>query len=153
MDKRACNIMDMLSERGYKKTPQREAIIMGFINSEKPLMTARELYKKVIKSSPNTNFSTVYRNLELLTREGIVNKMDMGGEASLYELKDEEGHHHYLICKGCGMVKETDYCPFKNMDIESEGFMPLDHRFEVYGLCRDCVKCHKDKYMANRGKL
>lgn len=138
MDDRTCAIMDMLRKKGYKRTPQREAIIRGFIKSDKPLMTARELYEKVVAYSPDTNFSTVYRNLELLTQEGIITRMDMGGDASMYELKDDGGHHHYLICKRCGKIQETDYCPFKNMDIGDE-FMPVDHRFEVYGFCKECV--------------
>ncbi|HHW70000.1 MAG TPA: transcriptional repressor [Clostridiales bacterium] len=138
MNDRACAIMDMLSKKGYKKTPQREAIIRGFIRSDKSLMTARELYETVVIDSPNTNFSTVYRNLELLTQEGIIARMDMGGEASMYRLKDNGGHHHYLICKRCGKIQETEYCPFKNMDIGEE-FTAVDHRFEVYGFCKECT--------------
>lgn len=144
MDDRTCKIMNMLRQRGYKCTPQREAIIRGFLKTEKPVLTARDLYEKLIESIPNTNFSTVYRNLELLTDEGIITKMDMGKDAALYELKDEKGHHHYLICKSCGKIQETDYCPFKDMELNAD-FLAIDHRFEVYGLCGACVKNNEEK--------
>ncbi len=51
------------------------------------------------------------------------------------------GHHDHLICEGCGVIVE-----FADADIEqlqeemarAHSFVLLDHRHELFGVCRDC---------------
>ncbi len=135
-------LIDELKRRGYKVTRQREAILRVFQGAEKALMTAQELFNRVILEHPGTNFSTVYRNLEILLQEGIIVKVELDREAAYYELSSNGEHHHHLICKGCGSIRPTKYCPFKE-GLSEDGFMPVEHRFEVYGYCRTCLRTDK----------
>jgi Fe2+ or Zn2+ uptake regulation protein len=131
--------MEKLKKRGYKITRQREAILTVLSEGDHQLLTAQEIFKRVLSIGPGTNFSTVYRNLELLLQEGIVRKVELDREASYYELDHNEDHHHHLICRGCGFIQTTDFCPFDQLEDE-HGFVPVDHSFEVYGYCKDCAK-------------
>lgn len=132
-------LIEELKKKGYKITKQREAILTVLGEGEHQLLTAQEIFEKAVEANPGTNFSTVYRNLEILLQEGIVRKVELNREASYYELVDTKDHHHHLICKECGSVRATSFCPFKRLEAE-DGFIPVEHRFEVYGFCKDCVK-------------
>ena len=64
-------LKERLKLRGYKITRQREAILDAFLACASHLVTAHELFKQVTINVPQTNFSTVYRNLEILVQEGL----------------------------------------------------------------------------------
>lgn len=129
----------ILKEKGYKYTLQRKAIIDVLSKDEGPYK-ANEIFALVGEKLSGINFSTIYRNLELLIKLGIVNKLAIEEGLNHYELKTGE-HHHHIICKQCGKVKEIDLCPFREMEkdkLDELGFEPLEHRFEIYGLCKGC---------------
>ncbi|MFU0800985.1 MAG: transcriptional repressor [Xylanivirga thermophila] len=138
MNTKSESFKDQLKKKGYKWTKQREAILNAFKQGNNPLLTAQELFDQVLRLIPSTNFSTVYRNLEMMVQENIVTKVNIGGQAARYELKNK-GHHHHLICQKCGKVQCTDFCPFAQMP-DQDGFVPVEHNFEVYGICKDCLK-------------
>ncbi|MBM7583085.1 Fe2+ or Zn2+ uptake regulation protein [Caldicoprobacter guelmensis] len=130
-------LMERLKQKGYKLTKQRQAILDAFMRIGEPLVTAQHIFEKVIEVNPGINFSTVYRNLDILVQEGMVRKIMFDQGAAYYELMDGS-HHHHLICKRCGKIQCVDYCPLDDMPIK-EGFVPIDHSFEVFGFCKECV--------------
>lgn len=132
-------LIEKLRDKGYKITPQREAILTVLGEGEHQLLTAQEIFEKVLKNGGCTNFSTVYRNLELLLQEGIVRKVELNRDASYYEVNSSEDHHHHLICTKCGSIQTTSFCPLDRLQDEN-GFVPVEHRFEIYGYCKDCVR-------------
>lgn len=131
-----------LKDQGYKLTGQRRIIIEVF--EECPAhYTAHEVFEKVKFQNPNINFSTVYRNLELLCKIGVVNKLNISNKTSHFELAHNE-HHHHVICLKCGEMQSIDMCPYgelKVSDLDELGFVPVNHKFEIYGYCK---KCNKD---------
>lgn len=135
----AGNLKDRLKLKGYKMTRQREAILDAFLACASHLMTAHQLFTQVMIKVPQTNFSTVYRNLEMLVQEGIINKVTVQNKTQAYELNIGSQHHHHMICKVCGNVQCIDYCPVDNIS-ESHGFKHTGHRLEIYGFCRECSK-------------
>ena len=137
-------LIQELKNKGYKITRQREAILKVLGETDHQLLTAQGIFEKVTQTNPGTNFSTVYRNLELLLKEDIIKKVELERDAAYYELSQSGDHHHHLICKGCGNIKKTDFCPFKKIEDE-DGFTPVEHRFEVYGYCKDCKEINRDK--------
>ena len=131
-------LKEELRDRGYKLTKQRESLLDALAEIKAPT-TARELCQQIIKKNPSVNFSTVYRNLEMLVEEGLVSQLELGRGASYYELKWSDKHYHHMICKGCGKIQKTDFCPFKHMP-PTRDFVPIEHRFEIYGFCRGCMR-------------
>lgn len=128
-----------LKEKGYKLTEQRRFIIKVF--SENPgHHTAHEVFDLVKCNLKGINFSTIYRNLELLSTLNIINKMYIESSISHYELCGRE-HHHHIICKGCGETREMDICPYASLEEEKLneiGFKATEHKFEIYGYCSKC---------------
>ena len=138
MEKEA--LTSRLTEKGYKLTKQRQAILQVFQEANKHLLTAQEVFELAISSNAKgMNFSTVYRNLEILTQINILNKVVMGQGLSAFELTNQNQHHHHLICKSCGKTKTLNFCPFETLGSEvMEGFVPTEHKFEIYGYCKGC---------------
>ena len=131
-----------LKDSKYKLTEQRK-IIIDFFQNNPGHYTAQEIYEKVKNQCNSINFSTIYRNLELLSALNIVNKLDINNGISHYELCGL-GHHHHVICKSCGDMKELDVCPYECMNsdkLNEMGFVPTEHKFEIYGICKNC--CNK----------
>lgn len=128
-----------LKKKGYKLTEQRRLIIEVF--SENPgHHTAQEIFDLAKRKLRSINFSTIYRNLELLSALDIINKLYIESGTSHYELCGGT-HHHHIICKGCGETREMNICPYESLEEEKLnelGFKVTDHKFEIYGYCSKC---------------
>jgi len=142
------NVEKLLREHELKVTPQRKAILT-VLNNSKSVLSAHDLFCEVLKILPRTNFSTIYRNLDILLSQGIICKITPDDGGDLFELKREERHHHHVLCKSCGISLPVEYCPMEVLEKEllKQGFIPTEHRFEIYGYC---AKCSKDKNSKKR---
>jgi len=140
-------IQKRLKDNGYKLTNQRKAIIEVLFENKGQFLTAQEIFILSRNKCEETNFSTVYRNLDILINTGIVHNTKINNDASVYELKDAEGHNHQIICKGCGKTETIDYCPLEAMDVKvkNKNFILTDHKFELYGYCNECDKKNNNK--------
>ncbi|QGP93902.1 Zinc-specific metallo-regulatory protein [Neomoorella glycerini] len=134
-------IEELLKQNELKVTPQRKAILAVLKNTHS-FISAQGLFQEVIKILPGTNFSTVYRNLDVLLEKGLLCRVPSDSGADLYELRREEGHHHHAVCKTCGASIAVDFCPMESLakELGRKGFLPTGHCFEVYGLCSRCRK-------------
>lgn len=84
--------------KGFKNTKQRSAIMNLLAERNTPL-TAEEIGEAIAPSYPKLALSTVYRNLELFTNAGLLEKSFFQDGVTRYSLA--KGHHgHYLICTG-----------------------------------------------------
>jgi len=129
-------------------TAPREAIL-DLVSRTSKHMSAKEIYAALYRMYPGIGLTTVYRTLDLLVRMGLINKFSFGDGASRYEYKFEgkKGHHHHLVCSGCGRI--IDYSDFLEEELELVGrterhlsekynFKVLGHNIEFYGLCERC---------------
>ncbi len=130
-------------------TPARHAVLDA-LSERGEHMTAEQVFARSSRRCPNIALATVYRTLELLTRLGMVSKFDTGDDKARYEFADptgEKGHHHHLVCSGCGKI--VDYADF--IDEETEllrraekglskkyGFEVRSHIIQFFGLCPAC---------------
>lgn len=136
------SIDEMLKQKQLKVTPQRKAILTVLEKSES-VLSAQELFREVLELLPGTNFSTIYRNLDMLLSKGILCRIHRENGGDLYEIRRQEGHHHHVICKSCGASFTLDFCPMETLgrELQKQGFTPTEHRFEIYGYCDKCRKC------------
>jgi Fur family ferric uptake transcriptional regulator len=129
-------------------TLSRKAIL-DLLSKTSKHMSAKEIYAYLLEKYPGMGLSTIYRTLDLLSRIGLINKLDIGGGQSRYEYRSDEkkDHHHHFICKKCGKI--VDYSDFidEELDLVKRAeknlarkyhFIVHDHNIEFYGLCEDC---------------
>jgi Fur family ferric uptake transcriptional regulator len=54
---------------------------------------------------PEVGRATVYRALEQLETLGLIQRVDVKGDAAGFERVDPSGHHHHhIVCEQCGRV-------------------------------------------------
>lgn len=121
-----------------RNTPQRKVILeeLQKLNSHP---TAVGLYEIVRQRCPKVSLGTIYRNLELLTGMGVIQKLEYSGAEARFDGNAER--HDHLRCIRCGRVDDVDGPPLdlsraKGHDLG--GYEILDHRLEFVGICPQC---------------
>lgn len=133
-------LVDFLRERKLKVTPHRELILDTFLNHEGH-RSVEDIYRTVRKQDPRVGYTTVYRTMKILLECGLAREIDLADGITRYEHLFNHEHHDHMICMECGTSIE-----FFNADIESVqdeaserlGFKVLDHKLQIYGVCRKC---------------
>ena len=100
-------LIETLRRKGYRITPQREWIVEAIARSEQHV-SADQILERVQQHTSAINLATVYRTLDLLTAQGLVSQLDLGGGCVVYATT-HHGPHIHLVCRLCGQVIDADY--------------------------------------------
>ncbi|MBN1647441.1 MAG: transcriptional repressor [Spirochaetales bacterium] len=139
-----------LENRGFRITRARE-MVLQILESTPDHLSAEDIYMQIYRSCPGTGLTTIYRTLELLENNGIVDKIDFGHNSARFELAEgysKKKHHHHLVCRNCGRI--IDYTEFLDAEMdyikktESElaarhGFKIDRHIIQFSGICAECA--------------
>jgi Fur family ferric uptake transcriptional regulator len=137
---------EVLREKGHRLTPQRMLVIEALHRADKHI-SAEELYEQLHERYPYSNISTVYRTLELLKQLNLVTETDFGEGYVRYHVA-EKGHHHHLVCQGCGKIMDLDEVtlyPLKEELLQKYGFNADLRHLAISGECRKCRARKKGK--------
>ncbi len=129
----------MLTQKGYKLTAQRRAVIDVVVSSSEHLAPAA-LYERVRRTHPAIGLVTVYRTLEMLSELGLICRVHRGGKSRSYTLA-LLGHHHHLVCSRCGTVADFTGCDLEELQqrlSQDTGFKIEGHLLQFVGDCRNC---------------
>lgn len=134
---------EILKRGGYKITNQRKVVLEILYAHRKAHLTVDEVYQYVRETNPEIGLATVYRNIQILNRLGIIEKISFDDKDIRYEIfyEDIPVHHYHLICKKCGDVDELelDFMDrYKDLLESTKGFMAEDAQIKIYGLCNNC---------------
>ena len=139
--KKTDDIVNRLSEEGFRLTPQRMMVLDAIENSENHI-SAEEIYAQVVAKYSHVNISTVYRTMELLKRLGLVTETDLGGGRVRYH-PVHKGRHHHLVCQECGRIIDLDepvlYSLKDTLRREYDFEADLKH-MAIFGRCAKCRK-------------
>ena len=121
-------------------TRQRE-VILKELRSAKIHSSADEVYERVRRYIPRISLGTVYRNLEILSEMGEIQKLELGGDIKRFDWNPKK--HYHIRCMQCGRVDDAPIAPLQQVEDELYGatvFTIIGHRLEFEGLCPDCSK-------------
>jgi len=133
-------LMDYLQERKLKLTPHRQLILDVFLNHEGH-RSVEDIYRVVRKQDPRVGYTTVYRTMKILVECGLAREIDLADGITRYEHLYNHEHHDHMICMQCGRSIEFYDPGIETLQDEASaqlGFKVLDHKLQIYGLCRDC---------------
>lgn len=103
--------------------------------------TAKDVLQEVGGEHPHISMGTVYRNLNLLSEEGILRKHAFPGSPDRF---DTRTHPHYHIeCAHCGRIFDIDAEYLAEIDkraAQSTGFLVNSHSIFFKGVCPSCQK-------------
>ena len=126
-----------LKETGLRVTRKR-ALIMDII--QKGHLSADEIFLQARKKEPHLNLSTVYRTLQKLKAQGLVEEIHLDDSHHRYELKPA-GEHYHLVCSSCGRVTEVYYPLLRSLQRsarETAGFDIAEAEVRLSGMCARC---------------
>ena len=101
-----------LKKEGLRYTNQRQAV-WDEIKSNDDHRDAEQIYNALRNNNLNVSRATVYRTIDVLVKNRLVRKMDVGDGRSLYELRLDDEHHDHMICLVTGDIIE-----FYNEELE-----------------------------------
>jgi Fur family transcriptional regulator, peroxide stress response regulator len=139
-------LKQLCEEAGIKLTHQRLEIF-------KELMVVRDhpsaesIHKKLQEKLPMIAIDTVYRTLTTFDELGLVKKLHVMNERTLFDTNLEI--HHHFICTRCKKVEDIYWSDFdKTMlpaMVEKIGKIQSRH-LELHGVCNSCLeRSKKDK--------
>jgi Fur family transcriptional regulator, ferric uptake regulator len=130
----------LLRQVGLKVTPERLAVLHVLDTSKKPLSV------KGVKDKLKTqdiDQATIYRTIESLLKEHIVQPVNFQHDHNHYELVNQK-HHHHVICQNCGKIADVSNCDTSNIEQQVRrmaNFAEINtHALEFFGLCKSCAK-------------
>ncbi len=123
-----------------KKTPARNAIVQFLSDSNSPV-AVNQILEYLRSQNLNTNKVTIYRNIDSMLEEGLINRLEFGEGKYRYELQKDD--HHHLICSNCGRILDIsdDFMEEFEKEIKRKtGFLVKSHSLEFFGICKKCLK-------------
>jgi Fur family ferric uptake transcriptional regulator len=94
----------MTEDHELRMTESRRAILSA-LECTRSHPTADEVYEMVRERIPRISLGTVYRNLDLLAREGMVTVLSEAGEQRRYDVAGVR--HHHVRCEVCGRLDDV----------------------------------------------
>ena len=124
-------LKDILKNEGLRYTKQRQQVWDEIRNSSEH-RDAEEIYIQTNKASKlnhgeKVSRATVYRTIDVLVKNNLVRKMELGDGRALYEHKINEEHHDHIICVETGKIIE-----FYNEELEKiQEDIVKDHGYKL----------------------
>lgn len=106
------SLTSALKKEGLRYTNQRQAV-WDEIKSSDDHRDAEQIYSALRNNNLNVSRATVYRTIDVLVKNRLVRKMDVGDGRSLYEPRLDDEHHDHMICLDTGDIIE-----FYNEELE-----------------------------------
>lgn len=133
------SVKDKLDVSNQRMTSQRSTLLK-LIEQSNGHIDAEELHRRAKQQHPRISLSTVYRNLQLFKKMGLITEHHFVEEYHLYEVKETADHQH-LQCTKCGKIVEIE-CPvsdtFRKKISSQYDFSIMDVEVYMRGLCSKC---------------
>ena len=92
-----------------------------------------------MRELPNLSLGTVYRNLEVLVSEGVIEEVPSAGGGVRYD-GNAKPHHHF-ICESCGAIDDLHLQAPPELARKlrrARGRTARRIHIDFYGLCESC---------------
>ena len=134
-----------------RRNSRQRQLILDVMRGEGIHMNADQVYQKVKQADPSIGIATVYRNLNLLTEMGEIQKFQDRSTGFMYDGNPKKHHHFY--CRYCKRYFDVSFSVEEQMIRQVEDQMGVsveDLNISLEGCCNQCKdKQEKEK---ERGK-
>ncbi len=131
-------IASNLRRHHLKVTPQRLKIVeslnkFGHLNIDM-------LYQEVKETYPNVSLATVYKNISIMTENGLLEEVKVPECKSVFEISKTP--HLHLHCSQCGKIEdfELDLDTVMRAVEEVSGYDVQSATLVIRGICPACRK-------------
>jgi len=124
--------------RKYKRSRQREQILSLLRGTDKH-PTAGWIHRELKKELSNLSIGTVYRNINILLDQNLVQKIEAGSDNDRFDANTEQ--HYHFICRECGSVDDLPLKVLTGLNKKATrvtNYQVEKHRLDFYGICPLC---------------
>ncbi len=121
-----------------RRTRSQERIL-NLLKTLKREVSAQDIYLELRSQGDSMGLATVYRSLESLKLEGLIQVRTLASGESLYNSLQQDRHH--LTCLQCNASIPINECPVHELEDQlhqSYQFKIFYHTLEFFGLCTQC---------------
>ena len=119
-------LKEVLQKEGLRFTRQRLAVWTE-IGISREHRDADDIYISIRSKGVKVSRATVYRTIDVLVKNKLVRKLDVGDGKNRFESKIDEEHHDHMICLETGNIIE-----FYNSRLEQlQEKIALDNGYEL----------------------
>ena len=138
-----CDYTKLLDDAGVGITPNRLAVLSAVGERNAPL-SAGDIFEVVSGTAP-INRVTVYRILDCLVENGVLERISGGGRTFFYGIAPNEHHrpHPHFYCRQCGNMACLGPETLKvNADGLARGLPGAIENVEIRvdGICNACLQ-------------
>jgi Fur family transcriptional regulator, ferric uptake regulator len=137
-------LKEKLKDNGWRLTVQRETIFLVFQSLPKGNhLSAEEVLYSLLMRGQKINLSTVYRNLKLMTRMGILRELELTQGAKKYELNSDSFTHHHIVCIQCNQTIEFENNSIIKQSlqqVQESGLKLVDCQLVLYTICPEAIE-------------
>lgn len=126
--------------KGLRMTRPRRVILAELQRSDcHP--TAAQVYRAVRERIPRISLGTIYRNLDILFKAGLIQKLELAGKEKRFDGTTE--NHYHVRCVSCGRVEDVSTNEVPPVESTIQGMSDYEivaYRLEYIGICPECRK-------------
>lgn len=138
-----------MNTKSTYKTKQKDILIEYFKSVEGKHIAASDVCEYVKKQGASIGQSTIYRQLERMVDDGVLNKYIIDGNSpACFEYIGEDTFPHSTPCFHCKCEKCGKLIHLHCDEVEEmQAHLYKEHRFQMnprrtvfYGLCEECAE-------------
>ena len=121
---------------------ERMTVVETFLQTEQHI-SEQELDEIIKKKNLSLNHALIADTLDLMCRYGFAHKHQFDNGVLRYEHRHIGQHHDHMICTKCNQIIEFQNNQIENLQLQvaaQHGFHMLQHKMEIYGICKNCLK-------------
>jgi Fe2+ or Zn2+ uptake regulation protein len=135
-------ILAAFEEMGLRHTRPRRLLAerLAALAASATDFSTDELWHELKQLDARLGRATVYRTVEVLLKEGLVDRVEFPDGTHRYRVCGGR-HHHHVTCTRCHRVIEVETClpgeAFAAIALKTN-FALEGHSLELFGRCADC---------------
>ena len=122
------------------RSTRQRAAVAALLDELTDFHSAQEVHDLLRHRGERVGLTTVYRSLQMLADSAEVDVLRTADGETGYR-RCSSGHHHHLVCRGCGRTVEVDGPAVERWAQQvarQNDFVDVSHTLEIFGTCRIC---------------
>ncbi len=110
-------------------------VLLRFLATNRGHYSAEDIYQILKEEYPSLSIATVYNNMSLFARLGIVQELRIEKDKIIYDTYTEP--HAHFLCLKCGQIYDID-TSMKEFPEEIDGHAVHFVHTYYFGICKNC---------------
>lgn len=129
----------------FRESAPRKAIV-DFLTNRRDHPSATMIFQGLKSKISSLSLGTVYRNLDILTKQGRIRMINIDQKESRYD--SHVTSHGHFFCQVCGKLEDISlkqHCCQMVGSLNKQGYSVSAFSLDIKGTCSGCLKNETSK--------